>query len=358
MPDPTQLQSFTAGAETAVDVAQIERQLSELWQLAAQSEKDPANRRVTRACLFNLVAYCETDADRDQITGIISDVTSRHPCRAIVVLAKSDGPTNEIGASITAHCHLAGSGGKQVCCEQISIQADGSSVAMVPGAVLPLLESDLPTVLWWRGNFLKQLNLFRRLTGVSDRVIFDSTAWQPPPSLRELAAVINGQPEINASDLSWTRLALWQQLIADAFNEPRCTPALTRLKRCEIVYGCASGAELRAQLLAGWVAAQLQWKADDARTRIDLRCAEDADATAVGLTSVTLQGQDVEVQVHKNHGQQTASVVIHMSDACGLPRTRALLATDEAALLCQELDYRSPKTLYTRALAMAAELFP
>ena len=38
MPDRAQLETFTAGVETAVDVAQIERQLHELWQLAAESE--------------------------------------------------------------------------------------------------------------------------------------------------------------------------------------------------------------------------------------------------------------------------------------------------------------------------------
>jgi len=49
MPNPAQLETFTAGAETAVDVAHIERQLHELWQFAAESETDPARRAITRA---------------------------------------------------------------------------------------------------------------------------------------------------------------------------------------------------------------------------------------------------------------------------------------------------------------------
>jgi hypothetical protein len=105
----TQLETFTAGAETAVDVAQVERQLRDLWQLASQD----AHQRITRACLFNLVAYCESTADRDRISAILGEVTSRHPCRAIVLLAQPRGPAHAIAASITAHCHLAG-GGKQV----------------------------------------------------------------------------------------------------------------------------------------------------------------------------------------------------------------------------------------------------
>ena len=59
MPDTAQLQTFTAGVETAVDVAQIERQLHELWQLAAESAKDPSQRQITRACLLNFIVFCE-----------------------------------------------------------------------------------------------------------------------------------------------------------------------------------------------------------------------------------------------------------------------------------------------------------
>ena len=47
----------------------------------------------------------------------------------MVLLSQPEVATNEIGASITAHCHLAGGGGKQVCCEQISIHASGKNVA-------------------------------------------------------------------------------------------------------------------------------------------------------------------------------------------------------------------------------------
>lgn len=338
------IESFTAGAETAVDVAQVERQLRDLWKLAGKD----AHQRITRACLFNLVAYTETDADRDRITGILSEVTSRHPCRAMVLLAKPGDP-DEIAASITAHCHLAG-GGKQVCCEQISIHASGKNVADLPGAVLPLLESDLPTVLWWNGNFLERLDLFRRLRSVSDRLIYDTSNW-PAVNLRQLAA------EPAGADLSWTRLALWQELIADAFDEPHCAAAVNRLQSIEIVYGCATGSRLRAQLLGCWVAAQLGWTPPEAQARLRLNCREDRDATTVGLLSIRLRGPGVEVNVHKNHGESTASVVVNVPDACGLPRKRMFEPHNEAALLDRELDHAAVSPVYGRALTMAGLTF-
>ena len=66
MPSIPQLETFTAGAETTVDVAQIERELHALWQLAAASATDPTQRAITRASMLNLVTYSETDADRDR----------------------------------------------------------------------------------------------------------------------------------------------------------------------------------------------------------------------------------------------------------------------------------------------------
>jgi glucose-6-phosphate dehydrogenase assembly protein OpcA len=357
MPNSAQLETFAAGVETAVDVPAIERQLRELWQLAAESEKDPSRRQITRACLFNLVVYCETNAARDRATEVISTLTSRHPCRAIVLLAQADEPQSELGASITAHCHLTGAEHKQVCCEQISIHASGASVVHLAAAVLPLLESDLPTVLWWNGVFLDRPELFRRLSGVSDRVLFDTSTWPKQETrLNSLVRVMSETPRTSFADLSWTRLGLWRRLTAECFDEPHCLEALPQIRRVEVTHGCGPGARLRALLYASWVAAQLGWPADDAAKRIGLKAREDTDATSVGILSIALKGNGVEVCVRKNYGERAASATVSVPNACGLPHKRAFWPTDDASLLSQELDHSAPHRVYERALTMAAEL--
>lgn len=351
MPDSSQLETFTAGVETAVDVAAIERQLHELWQLAAESECG----QITRACLFNLVAYCETDAARDHATEVISELTSRHPCRAIVLLAKPDELVSELSAAITAHCHLAGGGRKQVCCEQISIEAAGASVEHLASAVLPLLESDLPTVVWWQGNFLLRPAAFTRLGAVADRILFDTSRWDKPlESLAALAKTMEAMPRTNFADLSWTRLGLWRKLAAEMFDEPSCRSELAWLKSAEVVHGCGPGAGLRALLYASWVAAQLSWSPADAKKRIRLEAREDRDATPVGILSVTLRSDRATFTIRKNYGESTAVASVEMPDICGLPRKRAFWPTDDASLLSQELDHSQRHTVYERALAMAA----
>lgn len=357
MPNNSQLETFAAGVETTVDVAQIERQLHELWQLAAESAKDPAQRQITRACLFNFIVFCETDEQSTHASEVISTLTSHHPCRAIVLVAKPDVASEELSASISAHCHLAGTGQKQVCCEQIAIHASGPGIAHLGAAVLPLLESDLPTVLWWQGDFLKRIDLFRRLVTVVDRVIYDTSVWiDPQTQLAALARSINEHSRSSFADLSWTRLGLWRRLAAEFFDEPGCRMELTRISAVDIVHGRGPGAGLRALLYGSWIAAQLNWPIDEAAKKIHLSAREDRDATSVGLLSIAIQTGDSTFSIRKNYGESTASATIDMPNACGLPRKRAFWPTDDASLLSQELDIVSHDIVYEKALALAAAL--
>jgi len=156
MPNNAQLETFTAGVETIVDVAQIERQLHELWQLAAESEKDPSQRQITRACLFNFIVYCETDEESAHASEVISTLTSHHPCRRLL-LAKPD--------VALANCRLQSPPLPPCRPDRSRFAASrspftpASGVAHLGAAVLPLLESDLPTVIWWQGDFLKRIDL-------------------------------------------------------------------------------------------------------------------------------------------------------------------------------------------------------
>jgi glucose-6-phosphate dehydrogenase assembly protein OpcA len=357
MPSGAQLETFTAGVETAVDVAQIQRQLHELWQLAAESEKDPSQRQITRACLFNFIVLCETDAEASHASEVISTLTIDHPCRAVVLLASPDTAQSELSATISAHCHLAGAGHKQVCCEQIVIRAMGQSVAHLGSAVLPLLESDLPTIVWWQGSFLSRIDLFRRLVSVSNRLIYDTSTWpNPQPQLADLARAITEHPRCSFADLSWTRLGLWRKLAAEFFDESHYRAELTRIRAVDILHGRGPGAGLRALLYGSWITAQLGWPVAEAKARIHLSERDDSDATSVGILSVALKTDDATFSIRKNYGENAASATIEMPNACGLPRKRAFWPTDDASLLSHELDVGTRDVVYEKALSMLVAL--
>ena len=72
--------------------------------------------------------------------------------------------------------------------------------------------------------------------------------------------------------------------------------------------------------------------------------------------TVLLKGENVEVCVRKNHGERTATAVVNVPEACGLPRKRAFWPADDVSLLSLELDRSSKHEIYQRALALAAAL--
>jgi glucose-6-phosphate dehydrogenase assembly protein OpcA len=352
MPDTTQLESFTSGEETAIDLPGIQRQLKALWQLAAQSENATASRIITRASLINLVAICPTESVRDHVSQVISELTGRHPCRAIVVLLDEEKTKPSMTATITAHCHLAGGGRKQVCCEQISIKATGAAIQQTASTVLSLLESDLPTVLWWNHNFLDHNELFSRFIGATDRVVFDTSVWPQPPPITRLSETIDNHRRCQFTDLSWTRLSSWRRLTADFFDDATVRPHLDRLQRVTIELGGGPGAALRGRMYGAWLASQLGWTVAELAGRLRLVSNCQSEVAEQGFLAVTIESDQAQFTIRKNWGESTATAAVTMAEACGLPRKRALWPTDDVSLLSDELDQNNCHTVYKRALEL------
>ena len=144
--------SFLEGQGIPVDLPNIETELAKLWGPAAEQVGGPdlENPHVTRIVLANLVVE-SLDGDAESLGPVLETVIARFPCRAIVVRG-SDDPNRRITAEVSALCHLPAPGLPQVCSERIVLHAGPNAVDLVPGAVRPLLEADLPLVLWWTGD--------------------------------------------------------------------------------------------------------------------------------------------------------------------------------------------------------------
>lgn len=355
------LETFAAGRDRYVDVDQVNRQLGELWQTAAGAADEPAAGLITRACMASLVVHTESETRRDRVTEIVRALTSRYPCRAIVLLAEPAAAGDTLTASITAHCHLAGGGGKQVCCEQVSLHATGGGVKRVRGAVLPLLESDLPVILWWDGNGPPRSGLFDQLRADADRIIFDSTGWDRAAGdaagvLAELAGLLAGDERSTRryGDLSWTRLRIWRELTADLFDDPAAREHLDRLTRVTVTHGQGPGARLRAQLYGGWLARQLNWSAAETVARVSLVADNSPAGAGIGLMTIQLRNAEAMFEVRKEHDKRCAVTTVQLPRLCGLPTRRAFAAQEPATLIADELDRSSVSSIYREAVSQAA----
>ncbi len=166
-------ESFLEGTGIPVELPAIESELAKLWGPAAEQIGGPEleNPHVTRIVLANLVVVC-LDSDRQSRGAVLETVMAKFPCRAIVVLG-SDDSDRQIHAEVSALCHLPAPGLPQVCSERIVLRAGPQAFDLVPGAIRPLLEADLPMVLWWTGDPRNQESLFRDLADECARLILD-----------------------------------------------------------------------------------------------------------------------------------------------------------------------------------------
>lgn len=256
------LQSLSSGEPVPAKVPELEAELSALWRSAAGDSGDA----ITRACALTLLVYTESQKAAREVSNLVVELTLQNPCRAIVMIAEPDAKPSELKAWISAHCHLPEAGGKQVCCDEITIEARGDAVENLGSVVLPLTVSGLPVVLWWKAGSFAPGKHFEQILRVANRVLVDSARFHDPlADLAELSSQVRrliGKLEV--TDLNWARITPWRELIAQCFDSPERQPHLHRITEVRIEYeehsprGVAQ--QVQAFLLAAWLAARLKWR--------------------------------------------------------------------------------------------------
>jgi glucose-6-phosphate dehydrogenase assembly protein OpcA len=266
--------------QRAVDVSVIEHELKELWEQMTEVTAEEDQQAVMRACVANLVVYNPAGESAGEISPMIAEVTNQHPSRVILLLSEPDSSQASLDAMVTAQCHPSGRGRKQICCEQIIIQAAGEDISRLPSLVRTLVIPDLPVFLWWRDLPNVKGALFTDFVQGADRVILDSAGLADArQGLRTLAALVEAKPQKTAfSDLSWCRLTPWRVLVAGFFDVPKYRSYLPRLNRVQIE-SVGQGSSERSipahgLLLAAWLASRLNWKVTTKPHWLDERTCE------------------------------------------------------------------------------------
>jgi glucose-6-phosphate dehydrogenase assembly protein OpcA len=254
--------AFLSGEGVAVDLHDIETELIRLWGPAAELAGGPVPEQpnVTRIVLANLVVIGHSTAPA-QLREALETVTTRFPCRAIVV-RRTNVPGRHVTAEVAALCHLPAPGLPQVCSERIVLNAGAEAGALIPGAVRPLLEAGLPFVLWWTDDPRSDEELYRNLGDECSRLILDL----PDPGAEPAAIRLGLDLTVSrySRDTAWFGLTRWRELIAQFFDPPDHFETLAAIDSVAIVAE-APGADVAAPprlalWLAAWLAGQLQWR--------------------------------------------------------------------------------------------------
>ena len=338
----------SASLGLAVEVGRIDRELKRLW---AEGEGTK-----TRASLLNLAIYSDSPGSLTQNTGIIKEITEDHACRAIVVAANPGAKENRVEAWINVHCHVSHAGSKQVCSEQLSFLLEGPCARLLPNIVFSQLDSDLPLMLWWQGEFSDPMD--PQLWAWVDRVVYDSQTWGDfrAQMQRVETAQKEAKQRIVLCDLNWTRLVQIRLALAQFFDHPASHAHFDKIENVEIDH--AAGFRSTAVLLVGWLAAQLQWT--------------HGKQTKDGLSFRGAKGDEIKIALRQKAGEPIGRcgmrcgsaefVVTHAKNAdlldvaAGERRCRMPAGQNDAVrLMGEELMRGGPHRIYLRAVNCVRE---
>ena len=261
----------TLGEPRPANVVEIEAGLAAMWRSAAEAAGNES--AVTRASALTLLVYVDCQEAAREVSNMLAEVTRQNPCRSVVMVMEPRGSPPGLMASISAHCHMPMEGDKQICCEQITLNARGETGPELASVVLPLTVSGLPIYLWWRAEDFAMAPYFDQILRVTRHVIVDSARFAATGvDMRALAAWLEKHSDrIRLSDVNWARTTPWREVVAQSFDSPDRRPYLYRIHELRIEYEMESArlTTQRAQslLLAAWLATRLGWKFQRSESR-------------------------------------------------------------------------------------------
>jgi hypothetical protein len=178
---------------------------------------------------------------------VLAGLAERHPSRTIVLLPQGAGG-DALDGDVEIDCFPVGAG-RSICTETIRVRLGGEKVRAPASIVQPLLVSDLPVFLRWRGEPEWESDEFAQLIDVADRLIVDSTEWEDvPTSYVPLGKIFE---RIAVSDIAWARTSRWRSQLATLWPE---IADVTRIR--------VTGTQAQAHLLAGWLRSRLSRKVE------------------------------------------------------------------------------------------------
>jgi glucose-6-phosphate dehydrogenase assembly protein OpcA len=364
---------------SAIDVGAIERELTSLWQQAS----DDDDHGVIRSSILNVLVYAPNASEEGLVNDLLAGITAGHPCRAVLMIADPDGAEAKLEAQVTSRCTLPTATSKQVCCEQVTLNAAGSAVHEVPSAVAPLLLSDLPVYLWWRAvPRIQDKSLFQKLADISDRVIIDSSLFNDPQGdIVKMAMVLNDTPRWTAiSDLNWARLTAWRALLAGFYDLAEYRAQLGHLECVVIEYAAStpdsSAIPARPLLLGAWLASRLGWRVEaDSAKRTDgttsFKFAADGNPVRIEFTQTSREIEPGHIAlvtlgcagdtagsftVRRSADGQRIETSVKRGEEMRVQRVLSYEGLSEGELIGREIEILGHDRVYEQAVMTAGQL--
>ena len=134
--------------------------------------------------------------------------------------------------------YLRTEGGASSYGEQIVLEARDGTARHMPGAVLPLILSGLPSFLWWNGEPPWRTEQFEAMVDGCDRIIVDTSEMTHGEDGLVALDDIDRRKLSNCafSDFNWTRQQPWRELVAGFFDADVLRAYLDGIDRLTVEY--------------------------------------------------------------------------------------------------------------------------
>ena len=190
----------------------------------------------------------------DKARAALSGMGERHPSRTILLDPQPDSGKNRLDANVTLECYPIPGSERDICSEVIDLTLHGTRAKAPASIVQPLLISDLPVFLRWRGEPPWGAPELEQLVDLTDRLIVDSTEWDDLPYPYHRLSELFEKTAV--SDIAWARTSRWRSLLASLWPDIEDVSTLR-------VHGTAA----QGHLLAGWLRSRLD--RDDIALELD-----------------------------------------------------------------------------------------
>lgn len=232
-------ETLTSWTGEDVHLADVDRAISELRAATASEGGQPS----LRTSVMTHMAWVP-EGWEDAARAALSGMAERHPSRTILLYPQPNAGSNGIDASVWLECFAVPDVDREICSEVIELRLRGVRAKAPASVVEPLLISDLPVFLRWRGEPPWGAQELEQLVGVTDRMIVDSTEWDDlPHPYRNLAGMFG---RVALSDIAWARTSRWRMLLASLW------PGVAKVSTVRV-----TGTEAQALLLVGWLRSRL-----------------------------------------------------------------------------------------------------
>jgi hypothetical protein len=222
-----------------IKLAEVGNALAQLRASTSDEGRPPS----LRTSVMTHLAWVPEDW-LDKARAALSGMGEQHPSRTILLVPDPDAGKNRIDASVSLECYAMPGVERSVCSEVVELRLLGTRAKAPASIVEPLLISDLPVFLRWRGEPAWGTPELDQLVDLTDRLIVDSTEWDELPyPYRHLVQLFE---RTAVSDIAWARTSRWRMLLASLW------PGISDVRTIRV-----RGTAAQAELLAGWLRSRL-----------------------------------------------------------------------------------------------------